>query len=63
MTSRLLEAKLQELRFRVSEFLGKQKVLLHELQVLVGYLNLACKVVAPGQAFLKRLCDAKKGVK
>lgn len=31
---------------------------LHPLQVLVGHFNFACGVIAPGRAFLSRLCGA-----
>lgn len=31
---------------------------LRELQVLVGHLNLVCRVIALGQAFLRYPCDA-----
>lgn len=32
--------------------------MLWELQVLVGHINFACKVVFPGCTFLRCLCDA-----
>ena len=36
---------------------------LKELQEVVGHLNFACRVVAPGRAFLRRLCSAMAGLK
>lgn len=60
LTSRLTLAKLDDLRGRLVSFLGARKATLHEFQVLLGHLNFACKV-APGWAFLCRLCDATKG--
>lgn len=33
-----------------------------ELQQLAGHLNFACKVVAPGWAFIQCLCDAIAGL-
>lgn len=54
MTSRLPRAKLHDLRARVRVCIGKRKVLLRDLQSLVGHLNFACKVVAPGQAFFAK---------
>lgn len=34
-----------------------KKVSLHDLQSLIGLLNFACVVIAPGRAFLRRLID------
>ncbi|XP_054843457.1 uncharacterized protein LOC129335043 [Eublepharis macularius] len=56
--SRLPMEKLRDLRARLASFQGKRKVSLLELQQLVGHLNFACRVVAPGRAFLRRLCEA-----
>lgn len=60
MKSRLPEAKLVDLQSRMVELLGKRKVLLHDLQVVVRHLNFVRKVVAPGRAFLRQLCDTMK---
>ena len=54
-SSRVPEVKLVDLQ--------KNKVTLKELQEVVGHLNFACKVIAPGRAFLRRLCDAMSGLK
>lgn len=62
-TSGIPEDKLNDLKERVVTFSSKCKVSLLELQQLVGHLNFACKVVAPGKAFLHRLCEAMKGLK
>lgn len=62
MTSRLREAKLIDLRDRLCLFSSWKKVQLRELQVLLGHLNFACKMVAPGPAFLCWICAAMKGV-
>ena len=35
----------------------KKKILLREIQSVVGFLNFACMVVPPGRAFLRRLID------
>lgn len=34
---------------------------LKELQSLIGSLNFACSVIAPGRAFLRRLIDLTRG--
>lgn len=46
LTSRLPLEKLYDLREVLLSFMRKMKVLLHELQALVGHLNFSCKVVA-----------------
>ena len=51
-----------DLRIRIAGLLQKQKVSLHELQEVVGHLKFVCGVVAPGRAFLSRLCNAMKGL-
>ncbi len=47
----------------ISTFLRHKKVMLWEIQSLIGLLNFACSVVVPGRAFLRRLIDLRKGVK
>lgn len=47
----------------ITDFLHRKKVTLKELQSLIGLLNFACSVVAPGRAFLRRLIDLTRGVK
>lgn len=57
--SRLLADKLATLK----QFLLQAKQIypreftLQKLQVLVGHLNFVCRVVAPGRAFLRHLCN------
>ncbi|XP_067317701.1 uncharacterized protein [Anolis sagrei] len=60
--SRLPPEKVTSLTQRVTEFSLKKKATLHEFQELIGHLNFTCKVIAPGRAFLRRLCDAISGV-
>ena len=43
-----LPNKLKDLRKRIAMQLQKSKVTLRELQQIVGHLNFACRVVAPG---------------
>ena len=59
-TSRLPQGKLEDLKNRVAGLIDKKKVTLRELQEIVGHLNFACRVVAPGRAFLQRLSTAMK---
>jgi hypothetical protein len=40
----------------------KKSATLQELQSLIGTLNFACKVIAPGRAFLKRIINLIRGV-
>ncbi len=47
----------------LSTSLRHKKVMLREIQSLIGLLNFACSVVVPGRAFLGRLIDLTKGVK
>ena len=61
-TFQLPPEKLDDLRNRVTSLLSRKKVTLWELQELVGHLNFACKAIAPGQAFLWRLCAAIQGL-
>ena len=64
MEARLPEDKLAKGRRRLlEEFLTRQKkVTLRDLQSLIGVLNLACTVIVPGRAFLRRLIDMTMGV-
>lgn len=61
-TSRLPLEKLLALRSMLAEFKLKRQASLKEFQQLIGHLNFSCKVVAPGRAFLGRLCDATIGL-
>lgn len=45
----------------LNKSLGARKLTLLELQVLVRHLNFACRVIAPGRAFLCRFCDSMTG--
>lgn len=62
MVSRLPLDKLKKCRNLVRQFRSRKKVALRELQSLIGVLNLACLVVVPGRAFLRRLIDLKIGI-
>lgn len=54
-TSSLPLEKLHKLRVLLGELSGKKKCTLKELQSVLGHLNFACRVVAPGRAFCARL--------
>lgn len=54
--------KLTKCRNYIELFLQKEKVTLRELQQLIGLLNFACSVIAPGRAFLRRLIDLTIGL-
>ncbi|XP_067322974.1 uncharacterized protein [Anolis sagrei] len=60
--SRLPDGKVLALIDRISQFLPRRKATLREFQQIIGHLNFACKVIAPGRAFLRRLCDAVTGI-
>lgn len=56
--SRLPADMLTCLQLLLEKHIAAKKMTLKELQFLIGHLNYACRVVAPGRAFLHRLCDA-----
>lgn len=58
MIMRLPKEKLAELIEKINFVLGQKKTTLRILQSLIGSLNFACQVVAPGRAFCRRLIDA-----
>ena len=60
--ARLPLDKIHKSTHLISEFLGRKKVSLREVQSLTGLLNFACSVIKPGKAFLRRLIDLTIGV-
>lgn len=38
------------------------RVILKQIQVVIGHLNFACRVIAPGRVFSHRIAVATKGV-
>lgn len=58
MQMRLPGDKLADLSEQLKFFIRQNKVTLRELQSLIGSLNFACQVIAPGRAFCRRLIDA-----
>ena len=55
MEARLPDDKLARLRSLLSAWQSKTSCRLHNLQSLIGSLHFACKVVAPGCPFLRRM--------
>lgn len=62
MEARLPSDKIQKITELLGKFNRKKKVTLQELQSLIGLLNFACTVVAPGRPFLRRLIDLTRGI-
>lgn len=62
-SSRLPPDKLENLFRQVWSPHSARKLTLKNLQQLVGHLNFACCIVAPGQAFLQCLCDSMAGLR
>lgn len=63
MIMRLPVDKLIELKSKIRLVIQAKKVTLKEMQSLLGSLNFACRVIAPGRAFCRRLIDSTVGVK
>jgi len=63
MEARLPEDKVERIKSALSNFQSRRSTTLQELQSLIGTLNFACKVIAPGRPFLKRIIHLTRGVK
>lgn len=63
MIMRLPNDKLDNLKQTINLFLHRKKATLKSVQSLIGLLNFACKTIAPGRAFCRRLIDATIGIK
>jgi hypothetical protein len=55
---RLPLARLVDIKTRLEYCINLKKITLRKLQSLIGLLNFAFQVVAPGRAFCRRLIDA-----
>ena len=62
MEARLPSDKLDRLFGDLNSWHTKKSATLQELQSLIGTLNFACKVIAPGRAFLQRIINLTRGV-
>ena len=54
--------KVISLREAIKTMLAKKKCTLKEIQSIIGSLNFACRAIAPGRAFLRRLIGSIKKV-
>lgn len=63
MVMRLPEEKLVELKSKITQILNTKKVTLKVMQSLIGSLNFACRVIAPGRAFCRRFINSTIGIK
>lgn len=62
LTMALPSNKLDKLLQVTKSFLSVKKLTFKELQSLIGLLNFACRVVAPGRAFCRRVINATFGI-
>ena len=55
MEARLSENKLTRFQEALGQWINKKSAILQELQSLIGTLQFACKVIAPGRPFLQHM--------
>ena len=60
-TFALAPNKVASLRQKLINLAKRKKTTLKEMQSLIGSLNFACRAIAPGRAFLRRLIDLTRG--
>ena len=63
MQARLPMEKIKAAKESIEQLLMQRHATLKELQSVIGLLNFACKVVAPGRPFLRRLINLTLGLK
>lgn len=63
MEARLPKEKIIKACELLEPLTRRRTVTLHELQQVIGTLNFACRVVAPGRCFLRRIIDLTIGLK
>ena len=63
MEARLPHEKIIKIKEKINEMINCKKTTLRQLQSLIDLLNLACCVVPPGRAFLRRITDLTRGLK
>ena len=57
MEARLPNDKVERIQTSLDNFKSRKSCTLRELQVLIGTLNFACRVVPPGRPFLQRMIE------
>ncbi len=62
MTLSLPEDKILKAKKLLDSMFKKSKVKLVDIQQLHGFLNFACRAVAPARTYLRRIADLMKGV-
>ena len=62
MEARLPFDKLIRAKQALQNWLHRKSATLLELESLIGTLQFACRVVAPGRAFLQRIISLTKGI-
>lgn len=62
MVVRMPNEKIEEILVRIRDILGKEKVTLRVMQQLIGVLNFACRAIAPGRPFCRRLINSICGL-
>lgn len=60
--ARLPSEKILKITSTLASMKNRKKIMLRDLQSVIGLLNFACCVVLPGRAFLRRLIDLTKGI-
>ena len=63
MQASLPEDKLAKCRDQLSPCYRMKRIILRDLQSLIGLLIFTCSVIVPGRAFLRRLIDLTKGIR
>ena len=63
MEARLPVDKLTRIQEALGQWTTRKSATLQELQSLIGTLQLACKVIAPGRPFLQCIIHLTKGIK
>jgi hypothetical protein len=55
--------KIHKTTVLLQDFSRKRRITLRELQSICGLLNFACRAVAPGRTFLRRIIDLTRGLR
>ena len=63
MVVRIPRDKVVEIIDKIKDVLSRKKITLKAMQSLIGSLNFACRAIAPGRPFCRRLINAICGLK